>query len=149
MNYLHNFFFNYYFPLIIDDFSLYNSANEKNRRILDVYFGWNGRIGKKLSSEIIAKIFPTIYSIILNSFMCTIFFSIFYLSLYKLPKDLNDCILLFFLVGINMSYTSFFANFLWRAGCVNYLWGFNICFVFLIPYVKYWNEILRNDKKRF
>ena len=142
------FIFNYYFPLVSDDFSHYSSANNKNRRIFDVYFGWNGRIGEILSNEIIAKLFPTIYWIILNSFICTIFFFlIFYLSLYKLPKDLNDCILMFFLVGLNIKYTSFFANFLWRAGCMNYLWGFNICFVFLIPYVKYWNEILINDKK--
>ena len=142
------FFFNYYFPLVSDDFNHYNSANRKNRRILDVYFGWNGRIGEILSNAYIAKLFPTIYWNFLNSFICTIFFFlIFYLSLYKLPKDLNDCILMFFLVGLNIKYTSFFANFLWRAGCINYLWGFNICFIFLIPYVKYWNEILRNDKK--
>ena len=80
--------------------------------------------------------------------MCTIFFFlIFYLSLYKFPKDFNDCILMFFLVGLNIKYTSFFANFLWRAGSINYLWGFNICFIFLIPYVKYWNETLRNTNK--
>ena len=80
--------------------------------------------------------------------MCTIyFFLIFYISLYKLPKDFNDCILMFFSVGLNIKYTSFFANFLWRAGSINYLWGFNICFIFLIPYVKYWNDILRNNKK--
>ncbi len=80
--------------------------------------------------------------------MCTIyFFLIFYISLYKLPKDFNDCILMCFLVGLNIKYTSFFAIFLWRAGCMNYLWGFNICFIFLIPYVKYWNDILRNNKK--
>ena len=80
--------------------------------------------------------------------MCTIyFFLIFYISLYKLPKDFNDCILMFFLVGLNIKYTSFFANFLWRAGSINYLWGFNICLIFLIPYVKYWNDILRNNKK--
>ena len=80
--------------------------------------------------------------------MCTIyFFLIFYISLYKLPKDFNDCILMFFLVGLNIKYTSFFANFLWRAGSINYLWGFNICFIFLIPYVKYWNDILSYNKK--
>jgi hypothetical protein len=54
---------------------------------------------------------------------------------------------MFFLVGLNIKYTSFFANFLWRAGSINYLWGFNICFIFLIPYVKYWNDILRNNIK--
>ena len=68
------FIFNYYFPLVSDDFSHYSSANNKNRRILDVYFSWNGRIGEILSNEIIANLFPTIYWIILNSFMCTIFF---------------------------------------------------------------------------
>jgi len=52
-----------------------------------------------------------------------------------------------FFSRLNIKYTSFFANFLWRAGSINYLWGFNICFIFLIPYVKYWNDILRNNKK--
>lgn len=37
--------------------------------------------------------------------------------------------------------------FLWRAGSISYLWRFNICFIFLIPYVKYWNNIFRNNKK--
>ena len=76
------FIFNYYFPLVSDDFSHYSSANNKNRRIFDVYFGWNGRIGEILSNEIIAKLFPTIYWIILNSFMCTIFFFKFFIFLY-------------------------------------------------------------------
>ena len=47
---------------------------KKNKRLLEVYFGWNGRIGEILSKAFIAKLFPTIYWIILNSFICTIYF---------------------------------------------------------------------------
>ena len=54
-------FFNYYFPLVCDDFIHYNSINRKNRRILNVYFGWNRRIRELLSNSFIAKLFPTIY----------------------------------------------------------------------------------------
>ena len=83
--YLIFFFLICYFPLVSDDFNHYNSAIKKNKRILEVYFGWNGRIGEILSKAFIAKLFPTIYWNILNSFMCTIyFFLIFYIFSFLL-----------------------------------------------------------------
>ncbi len=144
VSYIFLFFLNAFFPTQSDDIGYkiggINAA-------INSYMNWNGRLGEMFRLAFGGWFAATPFYPIINAFAGTLLlFLIFYIFFQKLPETLIEIsiyciILLFYMVDPVFSFGSVFY---WAAGVYNYLYTWIWTFLWLIPYVFYWNK--KSDK---
>ena len=69
-------------------------------------------------------------------------FLIFFLIYGRIPKDFHDSVILIVIVFFCLLYAPFGDNFLYTGSSLNYLWGYTLIGIALIPYRLLLNTIL-------
>ena len=69
-------------------------------------------------------------------------FLIFFLIYGHIPKDFHDSVILIVIVFFFLLYAPFGDNFLYTGSSLNYLWGYTLIGIALIPYRLLLNTIL-------
>ena len=108
------------------------------------FMNWNPRLGNLILVSCMAGLseMPPYFDF-LNACVGTGFiFLIFFLIYGRIPKDFHDSVILIVIVFFFMLHAPFGDFFLWTGGSLNYLWGYSLIGIALIPYRLLLNTIL-------
>ena len=101
-----------------------------------VFMNWNPRLGNLILVSCMAGLseMPPYFDF-LNACVGTGFiFLIFFLIYGRIPRDFHDSVILIVIVFFFMLHAPFGDFFLWTGGSLNYLWGYSLIGIALIPY---------------
>ncbi len=119
-----------------DDWNYILSNRDSVLNSIDVFFNWNSRLGELLFSSFLSQI-PDIAFDFLNAIVaCSFVLLFFYILFLKFPNSLFDFSIIVLFLLLLLLLMSFEEVFLWGSGSLNYLWGFSLSLLFLIPYRK-------------
>ena len=134
-------------PLVSDDFGYYNVSRQGEfKAIADSYLFHNARFGQLLEILYISHL-PRLLFAFINSIIGVAFiFNLSVLIKGSAPSDKRDVILLWLILGLIISFNAFGSVFIWQTGAANYLHGFFLWSLCLIPYRRFWGNILLGEK---
>lgn len=119
-----------------DDWNYILSTRDSTLNSIDVFLHWNSRLGELLYSSFLSQI-PDLMFNLLNAIVASAFIVLFfYIVFLKFPNNLLDFSVVALLLLLLLLLMSFEEVFLWGSGSLNYLWGFCLAILFLIPYRK-------------
>ena len=108
------------------------------------FMNWNPRLGNLLLAAYMSGLseMPPYFDF-LNACVGTGFiFLIFFLIYGRIPRDFHDSVILIVIVFFFLLYAPFGDNFLYTGSSLNYLWGYTLIGIALIPYRLLLNTIL-------
>ena len=100
------------------------------------FMNWNPRLGNLLLAAYMSGLseMPPYFDF-LNACVGTGFiFLIFFLIYGRIPRDFHDSVILIVIVFFCLLYAPFGDNFLYTGSSLNYLWGYSLIGIALIPY---------------
>lgn len=133
-------------PLVSDDFgyildSKFNGLNA----ITNSYLNHNARFFNLISFTYIAYI-PRLLFDIINSVIGIGFILCFFVLIKgSAPSDRRDLFTLWLILALIICFNAFGSIFIWEIGAANYLHGFLVWTLCLIPYRKFWGMQLLNE----
>ncbi|MBR7118456.1 MAG: hypothetical protein IKC84_03705 [Helicobacteraceae bacterium] len=134
--FLHFLFLNIYAPPQGDDWNYILSNRDSITNTIDVFLNWNSRLGELLFSSNLSQIPQNLFDFFNAIVACIFLFLFFYILFLRFPNNLFDFAVVSLILLLLLLLLSFEEVFLWGSGSLNYLWGFSLSLLFLIPYRK-------------
>ncbi|RDU57502.1 DUF6056 family protein [Helicobacter sp. MIT 99-5507] len=119
-----------------DDWNYILSNRDSIKNSIDVFLNWNSRLGELLFSSNLSQIPQNLFDFLNAIVACVFIFLFFYILFLRFPNNLCDFAAILLTLLLLLLLLSFEEVFLWGSGSLNYLWGFSLSLLFLIPYRK-------------
>ena len=119
-----------------DDWNYILSNRDSMLNSIDVFLNWNSRLGEFIFSSFLSQLPDFVFDLLNSIVACSFVLLFFYVAFLRFPSNLFDFSIVALFLLLLLLLMSFEEVFLWGSGSLNYLWGFSLSLLFLIPYMK-------------
>ena len=119
-----------------DDWNYILSNRDSMLNSIDVFLNWNSRLGEFIFSSFLSQLPDFVFDLLNSIVACSFVLLFFYVAFLRFPSNLFDFSIVALFLLLLLLLMSFEEVFLWGSGSLNYLWGFSLSLLFLIPYRK-------------